>query len=102
MKLLASVALASLANAAPSFFVATENQAGDTLMDAYGEITEMKGNIKDFKFAMDQITDGINLVHDGSDVLSSLFNDIEAESMTGTGINSPRIILTLRIRAYLL
>ena len=48
----------------------------------------MKGNIQDFEFAMDQITDGINLVHDGSDVLRSLYNDIEAETMTGTGINS--------------
>ena len=90
MKLLASVALVSLANAAPSpkhhHPVTTENQAGDTLMDAYEENIEMKGNIQDFEFAMDQITDGINLVHDGSDVLSSLYNDIEAESMTGTGL----------------
>ena len=88
MKLLASVALASLANAAPSPFVVTENQAGDILIDSYEENIVMKGNIQDFEFAMDQITDGINLVHDGSDVLSSLYNDIEAETMTGTGINS--------------
>ena len=88
MKLLASVALASLANAVPSPFVATENQAGDALMDAYEKNIVMKGNIEDFEFAMDQITDGINLVHDGSDVLRSLYNDIEAENMTGIGINS--------------
>ena len=100
MKLLASVALVSRANAAPSPLVATESQAGDTLMDAYEKNIEMNGNIQDFEFAMDQIRDGINLVLDGSDVLSSLYNDIEAESMTGTGINSPRIILTLEIRAY--
>ena len=97
MKLLASVALVSLANAAPSPFVATENQAGDTLMDAYEENIEMNGNIQDFEFAMDQITDGINLVRDGSDVISSLYNDIEAGSMTGTGINSSRIIVTREI-----
>ena len=100
MKLLASVALASLANAVPSPFVATENQAGDVLMDAYEKNIVMKGNIQDFEFAMDQITDGIDLVHDGSDVLNNLYNDIEAKSMTGTGIHSPRIILNLRIRAY--
>ena len=100
MKLLASVALVSLANAAPSPLVATENQAADTLVDAYEENIEMKGNIQDFEFAMDQITDGINLVLDGGDVLGSLYNDIEAENMTGTGINSPRIILTREIRAY--
>ena len=88
MKLLASVALASLANAVPSPFVATENQAGDALMDVYEKNIVMKGNIQDFEFAMDQITDGINLVHDGSDVLRSLYNDIEAENMTGIGINS--------------
>ena len=88
MKLLASVALASLANAVPSPFVATENQAGDAMMDAYEKDIVMKGNIEDFEFAMDQITDGINLVHDGSDVLRSLYNDIEAENMTGIGINS--------------
>ena len=88
MKLLASVALASLANAVPSPFVATENQAGDAMMDAYEKNIVMKGNIEDFEFAMDQITDGINLVHDGSDVLRSLYNDIEAENMTGIGINS--------------
>ena len=88
MKLLASVALASLANAVPSPFVATENQAGDALMDAYEKNIVMKGNIEDLEFAMDQITDGINLVHDGSDVLRSLYNDIEAENMTGIGINS--------------
>ena len=87
MKLLASVALASLANAVPSPFVATENQAGDAL-DAYEKNIVMKGNIEDFEFAMDQITDGINLVHDGSDVLRSLYNDIEAENMTGIVINS--------------
>ena len=98
MKLLASVALASLANAVPSPFVATENQAGDVLMNAYEKNIVMKGNIQDFEFAMDQITDGIDLVHDGSDVLSSLYNDIEAESMTGTGINSPRLILTVKIK----
>ena len=82
MKLLASVALASLANAAPSPFVATEK------IDAYEEKIEMTRNIQDFEFAMDQITNGINLVHDGSDVLRSFYNDIEAENMTGTGINS--------------
>ena len=88
MKLLASVALASLANAVPSPFVASENQAGDASMDVYEKNIVMKGNIEDFEFAMDQITDGINLVHDGSDVLRSLYNDIEAENMTGIGINS--------------
>ena len=88
MKLLASVALASLANAAPSPFVATEKQASNTLIDAYEEKIEMTRNIQDFEFAMDQITNGINLVHDGSDVLRSFYNDIEAENMTGTGINS--------------
>ena len=42
MKLLASVALVSLANAAPSPLVATENQAADTLVDAYEGNIEMK------------------------------------------------------------
>ena len=87
MKLLSSIALASVAYAAPSPLMATEttdNQVVDNL-DAYQDNFEMQGKIQDFKFGLDQITDGLDLINDGTDVLRSLYSDIEADSMTGTG-----------------
>ena len=84
MKLLGSIALASVAYAAPSPVMATGYHVADNL-DAYQENFEMQGNIQDFKFGLDQITDGLNLVNDGGNVLRSLYSGIEADSMTGTG-----------------
>ena len=89
MKLLSSIALASVAYAAPSPATeTTDNQVVDNL-DSYQENFVMQTNIQDFKFALDQITDGLDLINDGTDVLRSLYSDIEADSMTGTGSTIP-------------
>ena len=90
MKLLSSIALASVAYAAPSPATeTTDNQVDDNLMHTYQENFVMQTNIQDFKFALDQITDGLDLINDGTDVLRSLYSDIEAENMTGTGSTIP-------------
>ena len=90
MKLLSLIALASVAFAAPSPATEiTDNQVDDNLMQAYQENFEMQTKIQDFKFALNRITDGMELINDGTDVLRSLYSDFEAESMTGTGSTIP-------------
>ena len=92
MKLFTSIALASVANAVPSPIAATETtQAVDTLMDTYEENSRME-DIEDFKFALDEIVEGLGLVADGYDVLSSLYSNIQADSIPGNGVNRSSII----------
>ena len=90
MKLLSSIALASVAYAAPSPATeTTDYQVDDNLMHTFQENFEMQGKIQDFKFGLDQITDGLDLINDGTDVLRSLYTDIEADTMTGKGSTIP-------------